>query len=325
LRITRATLGTVTAATAALLVLAARTAVWEPFTRLFFYRQDGLAAVAQITPNQVTTVTNYPIGSFGRWTHVVTVYNGSKSWLFFYNSDTGAAATGYLTGRFRYYSNRFVAAISYGAGQAFYPHWVNIASDQRGIMWFDRRFPPGNQPTFAYGYIDQQGYFRQISSGASDRLISVFPSRPVGFVASGNTPAQGNQSEAQVFRNGALVSVIDIISGLSFPEPYQYDDAPDFNLGACWGNRVLYYEAHTGQAAVCKIDSQFQIHRTAYYYRGTFNPSWSHIVGTRNSLFFYQRNNGAGMIGQFFQHGFIPTAEFPPGSFTTGWDNIVAY
>src|SRR4051794_31875407 len=83
----RAALGTVTAATAALLAPeAARAAASGPFTRLFFYRQDGSAAVARITSTGVQFVGSYAAGHFGFWTHVVTVYDGSRSWLFFYDS-----------------------------------------------------------------------------------------------------------------------------------------------------------------------------------------------------------------------------------------------
>ncbi len=338
----RTALGTVTAATAALLVpdVARAAASGGPFTRLFFYRQDGSAAVARITPTGVQLVNGYAAGHFGRWSHVVTVYDGTRSWLFFYDDDTGAAATGFLTRPdLRHNANQFVQAVNYDAGH-FGTGWSSIAGDRQGVMWFFLRLPPPDyalQPVFAYGYIDQQGYFQQVSAGTTDLFGVIITGLPSGFVVSVQGAARDGLNVGQFYKNGALVSETHLTAGIKFG--MRQEAFPDFFIGG-WQTHIIHRSLHTyvlfydtgidgsasGSAAICAIDRQGQLRRTAYYYNGTFtNQVWSHIVTTSQGLFFYASQDGAAMIGQLNASAVQQTASFPAGSFEGGWDNIVAY
>jgi hypothetical protein len=112
-------------------------------------------------------------------------------------------------------------------------------------------------------------------------------------------------------------------------------------LGQGW-THITYHEGMTFfYARDSDLAAIVQFHNDGSYtqwqtYWNTFSKHWTHIVSTSGYLLFYNQDNGEAAIGRLDYHyygglgaalsgvSFTKVRDYPPGSFSTGWDHIVA-
>ncbi len=127
---------------------------------VFFYRSDGSATLGRFSANGAsTTVRTWTAGSFGVWTHIAYVNNGTNEHVLFYK--TGGTLG--IIGRFDPTTGVFAAEWQ-SAG--FSSAWTKITAANSGYMVFYA----GATGSWAIGTVATNGTFTTVASGSGFTL-----------------------------------------------------------------------------------------------------------------------------------------------------------
>jgi Zn-dependent metalloprotease len=209
----------------------------------------------------------------------------SQQKVLFYASYDGSAETGRFDRSLDYDGLTAYGAGSFGSG------WTSIVGGATDI--------------FYYRYEDGMAAVGMIDAGGTHHTPTVFP---VGFFARNWSHVMRHEGSLVFYNEATGRGAVGRLTG---PRGFtQYGSVSGFSLW--WTHivsvqgRILFYNANTGAAAVCDLEEVYdtsQAFRTLTEIRFKqlssmqFAAGWSDIVDTGGGILFYNKTNGAYVVG----------------------------
>jgi hypothetical protein len=261
-------------------------------TKLFHYDHNTLwARTAQLDePNDYETLQDYPVG-FGQWSHVAASPTGV---VFFYNSQTGAAAAGKIDLYGIFTTTRY-----WPPGTSFGPGWTHIVWHGDNLFFYCSGNGLAAVGRLEGPYLDFHQYntFRYLITGwthvASVQGLLLFykQSNGIGYAC----------QFVPVYNSAGALTRIN----------FQYVRVQVFAAGYSHivqtAEGVLLYSLATGVYRIGNFDDSANfVERTASWPEWSAYPlwdytpqraGWTHIVVSGERLLFYDANTGEGMTG----------------------------
>lgn len=91
------------------------------------------------------------------------------------------------------------------------------------------------------------------------------------------------------------------------------------------GRRLFFYQADTGEGAVCQLEGG-QFTTLTGYPPGTFATGWTHLAQTGangDEVLFCDAGNGGAALGRLVEDELTVVQEFPPGTFARSWTHVI--
>lgn len=275
---------------------------------IMFYNSDTrAAAVGVVSGSSFQTTQTFDAGSFSRWTNIVNAEGFTG--LLFYNKGTGAAALGSLS------QGTFTTGETFPPG-FFAPNWTHLVHTGSFMLFYRKDTGEGaivkSRPFQTIKGFPAGGFARgwtHIVMSASDGSLMLFYNKDTG------EGAIAEQFDNRPPGTGGFPVPNDIRTLKSF-------SAGSFSRGwsdivEAGGGKLLFYNRANGAGALGTVNRDgFQTAKA--FPEGAFKKGWT-IVAAGGSMLFYNAGDGSAAIG------FDPTVrEFPAGSFSIKWTNLVA-
>jgi|GEM_PF-6448819 len=229
----------------------------------------------------------------------------------FYNRFTGAGAVGKVN-KDDFRTTSTIADGGFAAG------WAILESVGAGVYFYN-----ASTGEAASGH-EERGSFKTDGT------------EPPGFLAKSWTHIQGGMDSNLLFYR-APTGEGAIVRGRTTTKSY-----PEGSFARSWshvvndgGHSTLFYNAATGAGAIAEwydstpTPNEFSgtddIRTVKSYKAGSFAPGWSRIEPMADrKILFYNRQTGAGAVGELSGSGFTTLHSYAAGSFTTGWTHIAS-